>query len=369
MNDRSSVSATALYATSFVSSVVSAVSVSPHFFGSGGYRESLIAVAVSFAVTSLAAVPALCLSREGTGLMEAARLRLGKAAVAVSVFYYAVLGYFGFYFLSFFLVFIDNTIDPVLPVWAVSGGVVLAAMYGVWHGLPTVSRAGLYAFALTVLGFGFIFLMLFKEMNFTYLYAEKPLRPDISTTALFTAGRATSLVHLLLFLPRTRGRKAVGFWVLNIGFHLLCGVIVFFLAACLGNMASSQLFPVYTLAQLAKFGALQRLDIIFLFLWIGGIVLRLCLDLLAGEELFCFHDRSLLTGQEEHFPPQKRLQLLQAVLLAVPAALVADHLPLQRWLFSSQVITRVALFAGVVVPLFVLCLDRICRGRKEASRG
>lgn len=368
MGERSSVSSVALYATSFVSTVVSAVSVSPHLFGSGGWREAFLAVAVSLAVTSLAAVPALCLAREGTGLLQAARLRLGKAAVLISAFYYAVLVYFGFYFLSFFLIFIENTIDPVLPVWAVAGCVTLAAVYGTWHGLSTVTRAGLYAFVLTVLGFGFIFLMLFKEISPANLYTAGPLQPDIPTAALFTAGRATSLVHLLVFMPRAKGRKITGFWILNTGYHLLCGAIVFFLAACLGNMAASQLFPVYTLAQLASFGALQRLDIIFLVLWIVGIVLRLCLDLLAGEELFS-HGRRFSAGEQARFPLPKKLLLLQALLLAVPAAIAADHLPLQRWLFSSQMITIVSLLAGVVVPMFILCLDRICRSGKEAPHG
>ena len=365
MDDRKPVGAGALFATAFVGTVVSAASVSPHLFGEGSYLEALLTVLLSLVLTSLAAVPTLLLNHEGTGLMEAARLCLGKGAWVVEIFYYAVLLYYDFYFLSCFLVFIENTLNPSTPVWLVSVCVVLTAAYGASRGLRAVSRAGTLAFALVLVGFGLIFCMLFRQIDPVNLLHTEPISLHASSAALFIAGRMTSLVQLLLFLPQAKGHRVAGYWACNTGFHLLCAVLVFFLGACLGPMAATQLFPVHTLALLANLGAVQRLDIVFLALWITGTVLRLCLDFTAGASLFCFHDRHLLGEKQRRIPPKVWLVLLQAAAVAVPAAWVADTLPLQRWLFSSQLLTLLAVLAGVVVPTCILCLWRLRRGRKE----
>ncbi|MBR4887836.1 MAG: GerAB/ArcD/ProY family transporter [Clostridia bacterium] len=352
-----------LYATAFAGAVVSAAAISPHLFGSSGYKEALLSVAVSLAVTSMAAVPALCLQKERVGLLEAARLHLGRFARVVEGFYFAVLAYFGFYFLAHFLIFMENTLNPATPLWLTGGCIVLTAAYGALRGLPTLCRAGTIAFVPMLLGFCFIFIALLKDIDTAYLLQKKPLQPVPGAMALFTAGRMTSLVHLLVFLPHTKGRKAAGFWVLNIGFHLVCALVVLFLALCLGSMAETQLFPVYTLALLANVGSLQRLDILFLVLWVVGAVLRLALDMTAASMFFQVKDRSTL-GEAPRYSPRMGAVLLQAVLCAVPAVWVAGSLSLQKWLLSSQMITYISLAAGAVVPVFILCIERFNRCRK-----
>jgi hypothetical protein len=128
-------------------------------------------------------------------------------------------------------------------------------------------------------------------------------------------------------------------------------------------MAETQLFPVYTLALLANIGSLQRLDILFLVLWVVGAVLRLALDITAASMVFRVKDRTAL-GETPRFSQKIWWILLQAVLCAVPAVWVAGSLSLQKWLLSSQTITVVSLAAGVVVPVFVLCVERFNRCRK-----
>lgn len=366
MTKRATITAGSFFAASFAAAVVSAASVSPRLLN-GSMMEGLMTVLLSFAVTSLAAVPVLILDHQGLGLLETVRLRLGAGTARVlGVLYFIAGAYYSYSFLAFFLVFIENTLNPSVPVWMISVSIVCAALYGAWKGLATTSRAGIFAAALIVFSFALMFIALIRQVEpqRIRMFSMGTWAPQ--DAAMLIARRSTMLMDIMILLPKISGKKVKGFLWCNAVGHVLSAVLITLIAGTLGIFAVNQLFPAYTLSVMANLGAIQRLDMVFLVLWIVSLVMRITLNLISGSYAFQFQDRSLLQ-KKKRISPQLWLMLLQAVVVSGLAAATANFFPLQKYLFSSQLVLYSTALLFIVIPLLVLVISWVQGSRKEKT--
>lgn len=363
MTKRTTATAGGFFSASFAAAVVSAASVSPRLLN-GSMAQGLLTILLSFVITSLAAIPVWLLDCQNLGLLEAARLYLGAGTARVlGGLYYAAGTYYSYSFLAFFLVFIENTLNPAVPVWVIALCIVGASLYGAWKGMATAARAGIFAAALIVLSFVLMFIALARQMEIQRMQMFSVGTWTPQEAVVIIARRSTMLMDIMILLPRVSGKKTAGFLWCNVCGHVLSVVLIVFIAVTLGIFAVNQLFPAYTLAVMADLGAVQRLDMVFLVLWIVSLVMRITLNLLSGSYAFQIRDQHLLQ-KTKRVPPRLWLMAIQALVVAVFAAATADFFPLQQHLFSSYFVVYSAGVLFLVIPILILLIVWLRTGRK-----
>ena len=112
-------------------------------------------------------------------------------------------------------------------------------------------------------------------------------------------------------------------------------------AGCLGPYAASQNFPLFTLASLTQIHSLQRLDTVFIGVWIAGLVIRAALELYA-----CRVCARALLGPRWH----KKGAALAAALSWGVALLGVWSAGFRQAVLSTRPLLCATLGAGCLVP-------------------
>ena len=194
----------------------------------------------------------------------------------------------------------------------------------------------------------------FQPENLTPLFPARPLAL-LKGAALFL-GRTTLFADMAVLLPFVKGRKGLGFAAWAGGSSLLVGCLLALLAGCLGPYAYTQQFPVYALASLTGVRSLQRLDPVFVALWMTGQIVKAACDLFACR--VCLSSLGASRG------PWGVLGAGAAMLALGMGAAVWQ--PLQALLLNPRLWLALTALAGVGAPFALLLAARL---RGERGRG
>ena len=131
-----------------------------------------------------------------------------------------------------------------------------------------------------------------------------------------------------------------------------------FLAGVLGRFGSTQLFSMYSLSVLARFGFIERLDAIITCMWLLCAAIKIAITLFLCESLF----ESMLGKKKK------------AVYVVVSAALIllgtiplVSNIAELTWLIRSPV-AFVFYFSSVwVIPVTVMICEKI-KGRAKSEK-
>lgn len=183
-----------------------------------------------------------------------------------------------------FELFISTVMFPNSELTLMIVILLAACLYASLKGIEAIGRAS--AILLAVLGTSVAFILLTVTGEFEY-YNLKPLFTEgfspIAGFSFYISVRAAEILSLNVSAPIIKGnvKKMTFLWIFT--FAAVSTVILTYLAGVTGEYGNDQIFPLYTLTVIAKFGIFERLDDILTGIWVlcsfiqASYLLYLCL--------------------------------------------------------------------------------------------
>lgn len=348
-----------LYSVLFLSRVFALVSYV------SGFRESLsatgdvVAVAVAGVFLLLASIPiALFIKKDGSSSILTRASCISPAfEKIISLLFLIGIVYAGIITSARFELMIGSLLFPDSSVLIFVVAMLFAAAYCAFRGIESIGRSSVI-FLIPVLGaFVFVFATLvnkFDALNFTPVYISEI--PKVLDTAYYLCARTGELGAVLLLLPNVKnhGKKHLYKWIVALWIVIVATEIM--MSGVLGGFGENQLFNMYSLSVLAKFGFVERLDAIISCIWL------IC----AGVKMsVIFYICNLLITSI--FKKKRTLIYISASAVAVFAGTVA--LSTSILYFSkivSSPVTAISFTVTIVaVPVAVMLGEKIKEKRNE----
>ncbi|MCM1285060.1 MAG: spore germination protein [Acetobacter sp.] len=247
---------------------------------------------------------------------------------------------YGLYFIflagvnvSRFSYFASTTLNPDSQPWIFTLIVILCAFYGAYLGIEGLSRFSAFAFFLLMLATIIVLgcnIKNYDELNF-YPVINNGAQNMLNNSAVVIS----STVEMSLFLclsKRVNGVAIKQYIYAIIGAFVILILLFLFATAVMGDYASSQAFPIYSLFQQAKIGGFERIDVIHVSFWILGVYVKTTLLIYCASVSF------------------KRIKQKNSVIFSsIGTFIVAALISL---IFKAGSIT----IAATVVPFIVFCI-------------
>lgn len=321
--------------------------------------DNLLSCAIVFLGNFLLVLPILFLMRrkpESNLLLQTESV--GKWLLYLtSIFYIVYFLIMDLQYLATFQFFLGNAFDPSTPPWIFSIMLVLAAVYGAFKGLEALGRTSVIIFLIILLGILFIGILLFSDLqdsNFTPLLYDGP-KQMLLGSLFFLSGSSSIPIFGILF-PSVRGKRALGFCFWNTITYAFTGFLIFVIVGTLGNFANLQLFPLYSAATMANLGTFQRMDSVFIGLWLIGIFIKLALDLYIIT--LCVNQ---ITGKRTAVFTKP----LSGLVICVGAVLIAQDKTLLNLFLNPVFLFPLTITAALLLPLTALIGNLIKDRRKQ----
>ena len=230
-------------------------------------NDIIISIVLSYAVTALAALPAvLCVAK-------------GKNPLKIKIlsrFYFFYIAYIASVEAARFSYFSSVHVNRQSNNFLFAVLIVAACAYGAFLGIESLGRfSPLCAFSL---GAGIVLLALFNFRNFDYLNFFPIVEnetPEIVKNALRFSSNSSEIVLLLALSQKVNGKCTKPVYG-ALGISMASSLFVMSMAiGVLGGYISTQPFPVYALSQMANIQNFGRLDAVHTAVWILAAFLKL----------------------------------------------------------------------------------------------
>lgn len=223
----------------------------------------------------------------GRGLGEAASYTMGKPGVWFSILgtvYLLVTTSLTVYSMANFLV---NAAFPDAEAVFFVVTLVLAAGYAASLGIEGIARAALIFCTALIIGLILVLIGVAGRIdiiNVRPIVDEHPIQSVIRDAWIIT-GRSSPVFLYVMLASRTRNGAGKGFiWYLAATL-VLQELVTFLIATVLGDLASEQAFPLFSLTTIARVSVFQRMDAVYLGLWVTVCFLRVAVSFRACKEL------------------------------------------------------------------------------------
>lgn len=177
--------------------------------------------------------------------------------------------------ISRFSYFASTTLNPDSQAWVFSIIVAVCAFYGAYLGIEGLARFSAFAFVLLISAI--IVALVFNVQNFELINLFPIVtnsRESIIKNTVFMVSNSAEVAMLLCLSKKVNG-VAIKQFLLSVLFSFLTMLLLFlFVIGVMGNSASLQAFPLYSLFQTAKVGLFERIDILFISFWIFGVFIK-----------------------------------------------------------------------------------------------
>lgn len=355
------ISSAQFFVMMFVSRVVTAMGINAGYLGGENMLEAVVSWLFAMAAGLLISLPIWAMHRQcpersiGEMACDAWR-RAGRVIPALYLLYFMLCGGIS---LGMFEIFLLDTVNPdfsaVLVVCAMLG----VAVYGALRGVETVARCAACVFALLILGTGLVFGITasrFEPENLAPLF-QNGFFQTLQGAGLFLA-RTAVFADMAVLLPMVRGRKAAGFFGWAGGSTFFIVLMLLLLAGCLGPYGATQNFPVFVLSSMTEVRSMQRLDAVFVGLWMMGLIIKLSCELYA-----CRVCAASLFGKKL---PRSSVLFCGAAVLVL-ALLAAESRTFRGFVLDVRVLLPATVLTGGALPLLVFAGHRakFGKGKKE----
>lgn len=233
--------------------------------------------------------------------------------------------------------------------------IILIGCAAACFGLEAIGRLSGLAVLLVSVTLGFVIAVLlprFEPLNFTPLFYDGAV-PALRGAATFLSGTAEAAA-LAVIAPRVRGKLAKGYVKWTLWLTLAMGLLFFCAISVLGMFFNTQLFPFHSLAVLAEFSVLQRLDAFHTGVWILCLFVKLAFFTLLA-----------VTCLRKAFGRRFKKAWVAGCVVVLSAAAVWISGDYERFAAIARPEIMMALFA-VFVILIPLCL--VPTVKKQAKR-
>lgn len=286
---RHQISTAQFFVMMFVSRAAVTLTLNVRSLGGRNMLDSIPAYFLSMALGGLIALPILVLDRKypGRNVCDAAQELWGPVGKVVPAVYAAYFILVNGASLGLFHIFLSDTLNPDFSAALTVALLLLAALYGAFRGVEAVARCSACVFALMLAGVALVFGVAsfrFRSENLEPLFADG--FSQLGESVLLFIARTSIFADMAVLLPMVRGKKGKGFLAWAGGTALFVSLVLFLVQGCLGRYASTQDFPVHTLSSMTEIRSMQRLDVVFVSVWILGLTVKLACDIYACRVCF-----------------------------------------------------------------------------------
>ncbi len=354
------ISSAQFFVMMFVSRVVVTIALNANFLGGENMLESAVSYLLAIALSFLLAWPVWVLDKRYPGMSvgDAAQAAWGRIGKLVPIFYILYFILINGGALGLFHIFLLDTVNPDFSAALTVAAILGVALYGAFRGVETVARCASCVFVIMLAGAALVFgiaAFRFDPANLEPMF-YRGASQTIRSVLLFLA-RTSIFADMAVLLPMVRGDRKKGFIGWAAGTAAFICLLLLLLQGCLGRYGGTQNFPVFTLSSLTEIRSMQRLDAVFIGLWMMGLTIKLACDIYACR--VCF---SSLSGKRAP-GPSIALTGLAILLLAFASP---DNLTLQGLLLSTGVLFGCTVFISAVVPL-AIALKKPKKAEKEKT--
>ncbi|MFR8011186.1 MAG: GerAB/ArcD/ProY family transporter [Clostridia bacterium] len=361
MEGVSKIRSTQLFCLLFVSRIITALMLMPAMERSATTVDMLPRVLIWDVLLFLCALPVFAIYDRGkSGILDYAdgiSPVAGKIVAALLALYFL---YQNINLISGFEVFSTTVVFPEMNALLFIVVFTAVCAYIATLGLESLVRASAIVAVLTVLVVGMLLATLIPQIrafNFAPLFYDGV--SPVFQSAFRSLANTSEIAVLAVIMPHATGRmkRTYGKWMAWISIAIL--VLSFFAVGALGAFASTQIFPFYTLAEIASIGVFQRLDAVMTSVWVACAAVKSSLFLYLFSH--CIR-RTVPRGK-------KNIWILGGALIT---ALCVSYISLDenRYIAINQYVPSIAIFAAVVlvIPLLLLLTGTI-RQRRLRKEG
>ena len=357
------ISAGQLFSILFVNQSVIMLTHNTLLGGGENMVDNILSALLALVLNFVLILPLYFLHRRNPqeNVLETGERLVGKpGAILLAVFYGLYFMAIDSYYLSFFQIFLNNIMEPLMPVWLVALAFVAVVCYAAYLGIEAIARIAGFALAIILIGMVWIGVALLPKIQWInydpFLYnGPKQL---FTGTALFLA-RSTGFSTMALLLPRVSGKKKLKFCIWNTGIYCLMIFLLLGMVGVGGSYLKNQLFPVYTAASLADAGVLERLDVVFITIWVAGPFIQMSTD--AYLFMTCLRKVANKKTSRIALP-------VASLLVAALAVAVTYSLPLQKVFYGVPLLFTITITAAVGIPLVLLIVDLIRKKKRVPEK-
>lgn len=306
---------------------------------------------IGYALSFLLFIPLFCLNKwkpEHSVVMDA-KFLFPRGGTVIGGVYFLFLVLLGANTLAHFQFFMVNAVFMQASLWVILIPMMAVAVYAAYVGIEGIARSSFLIFIGFLLAFLLIFFSSFSEIELTNL---KPIEgsfiEEVSRAAYGVLSRSVEILLAYLILPYLKKGKL---WKGAAGFTLLSVVIfesiAFIILSALGEFSYTQTFPFFALASMSEISIFQRLDALYMAIWVFTAFIRLSLLLFLGTDVL-----------KQILPPkgaEKNRNICLAVTSVVVFGLSVIMCYSMRFLNSMYQI----LYTGVPVALLALLIPLI----------
>ena len=358
-NRKAFITAGQLFAMLFVSRMVIMITLNPTLTGGESLQDNILSCALALVLNFILIIPIYFLTKKDPekSLLDCSLDCFGKAGKIVPILYVLHFICIDSYYLSFFHLFLSNVMQPDTPYLLVAVAVLGAAWYASCCGIEGIARAGGFVMVIITAGILFVIISLFPKIefvNFEPMVFNGP-KQMITGTLLFLA-QSTGFATMALILPQVKGNRKKGFIIWNVAIYSFMAFLIFVMVGSLGSFVKSQLFPVYTMSELAEAGPFSRLDAVFIGVWITGLFIKLSLD--AYLIRLCFSKTSKPKGVSIG-------TFVSILAIGVLSYFIITSELVQSFFFGLNFLLPLTLFTACLIPLVVLIVSSMKKRRKQ----
>lgn len=228
--------------------------------------DILISCVLSLGLTLLLALPAIFCYRKHKNPFDIKFL--GVLYFIYFVFATAVN-------ISRFSYFASTTLNPETQSWIFAFFIALCAFYCSALGIEALSRFSFFAFVLMLLAVITILLSNLKTYDEINLYpVVRNSKELIFRNALIMSSNSMEIAIFLCLRDKINGVSVKSFVSSITAAYFTVFMLLLFMLAVLGDSASMQSFPLYSMFQISKISSFERLDILHISFWIMAIFVK-----------------------------------------------------------------------------------------------
>lgn len=266
ISKRDKISPTGLFFILFISRVVVCLTNVQSLTFSTLSSDILISFVLAFAFTLLLCIPAVFCIKKHKNPFD---------VQWIGALYFLYFIFVGAVNISRFSYFASTTLNPDEKAWMFALFITVCAFYGACLGIEALSRFSFFAFVLIMLAIFVVVLSNIRQYEEINLY---PIITDSNTmilrNALNMSSNSAEIAVFLCLADKINKTPVKSFGASVSASYLTVFIILLFVFAVLGDGASSNSFPVYTLFQVTKITAFERLDIIHISFWIMAVFIK-----------------------------------------------------------------------------------------------
>jgi spore germination protein KB len=248
--------------------------------------DFLLAIVISSLLIILLILPAFYLMKKYKfkDIIDGSLQTWGKCGRIVPILMSILFCIISIDILCRFELFITMVFYPKFHSFYVLIFLIIVGLYATLTGIEAISRANTIIFITFILSLMFIGTALIPHYNLYHLNTlfYDGVTPTINYIRSIISLFSDEIILLTVLSSKVNDNLKKAFFMFIIANIVTSCGLAFVMTASLGNFASTQMFPYFSVFSIAEFYVFEKLDSIFMMTWTAMSVIKICVYAYAG---------------------------------------------------------------------------------------